>query len=205
MKKKILLLMAACAVLALFLSAVFLYNKLFDKDLQKLQKQQDQQIATQVYAPPTTTAPPPPTTKPGYEMSDFTLTDEDGNTVSLSDLKGKPMVILFWASWNIDSTASIAHLEALKQEQGDNMHVLLINLADGEKETAETAKAWLADKDYTCPVYFDDGTVAAKFNVQELPLTFFLNADGVAKFYINATIRQSDLDDGLAEILPKPE
>lgn len=202
---KILMLLAACIVLALFLCGVFLYNKLFDKDLQELQKQQDQQAATQVYVPPTTTAPPPPTTTPGYEMPEFILTDMDGNTINLSDLKGKPMVIHFWASWNLDSTASITHLEALKQEQGDNMHVLLVNLADGEKETAETAKAWLADKNYLCPVYFDDGTAAAKFNVQEqgLPLTFFLDADGVAKAYISTTIQQADLDEGMSEILPQ--
>lgn len=195
MNKKILMLLAACAVLAIFLSGVLLYDRIFERNLQ------EQLATTQGFELPTTTAPPP-TTKPGSEVPEFILQDAEGNTVNLSDLKGKPMVIHFWASWNNDSTAGIAFLETLKKDKGDSMHVLLVNLADGEKETVETAKQWLADKNYACTVYFDDGTVAEKFSTKEVPMTFFMNAEGVAKSYINGMIDQTAFDKGLATILP---
>ena len=196
MNKKIIMLLAACVGLAVFLAAVLLYDRIFEKNLQ------EQLATTQGFEMPTTTAPPP-TTKPGDQVADFVLTDAEGNTVNLSDLKGKPMVILFWASWNADSTAGISYLESLKKEQGDAMHVLLIDLADGEKETVEAAKQWLADKNYACPVYFDDGTVAKKFSTTQVPMTFFLNAEGVAKAYIKGAIDQAAMDRGLSTIVPE--
>ena len=196
MNKKVLMLVAACVALAIFLSVVLLYDRIFEKNLQ------EQLSTTLGFELPTTTAPPP-TTKPGSEVSDFILTDADGNTVDLTALKGTPMVIHFWASWNTDSTAGIAYLENLKKEQGEAVHVLLVNLTDGEKETRETADAFLADKNYAATVCFDDGTVAAKFSTKEVPMTFFMNAEGVAKAYIDGAIDQAALDRGLATILPE--
>ena len=196
MNKKILMLLAACVVLAVFLSAVLLYDKIFEKNLQ------EQLATTQGFEMPTTTAPPP-TTKPGDVVPDFILTDAEGNSVDLADLTGKPIVLHFWASWDTDSTAGISYLEALKKEQGDGMHVLLVNLADGEKETRETADAFLADKTYTCPVYFDDGSVAKKFSVEQVPMTFFITAEGVAKAYIHDVINQAAMDKCLETILPQ--
>jgi hypothetical protein len=80
--------------------------------------------------------------------------------------------------------------------------MLLINLVDGENETKETSDAFLADKSYLCPVYFDDGSVAKKFNVKQVPITFFINAEGVAKSYIHDVINQSAMDQCLQTILP---
>lgn len=195
MNKKIIMLLAACVGLAVFLSAVLLYDKIFEKNLQ------EQLATTQGFELPTTTAPPP-TTKPGNTVPDFTLTDTDGKTLKRADLKGKPSVLLFWASWNTDSTVGISYLETLKKEQGDKVNVILVNLADGEKETLDTAKKWLESQTLTCPVYFDDGTVAAKFSTKAVPMTFFLDADCVAKAYINGAIDQAAMGRGLATILP---
>lgn len=196
MNKKVLMLVAACVALAIFLSVVLLYDRIFEKNLQ------EQLSTTLGFELPTTTAPPP-TTKPGDTVPDFILTDAQGNSVDLADLTGKPIVLHFWSSWNTDSTAGIAYLETLKKEQGEDMHVLLVNLADGEKETRETADAFLADKTYTCPVYFDNGSVAQKFNVSQVPMTFFITAEGVAKAYIHDVINQAAMDKCLETILPE--
>ena len=199
MNKKILMLLAACVGLAIFLSVVLLYDRIFEKNLQ------EQLATTHGFEMPTTTAPPP-TTKPGDVVPDFILTDRDGNSIDLVELKGKPMVIHFWASWNTDSTAGITYLEALKKQHGDDMHVLLVNLTDGEKETREAADAFLADKVYISQVCFDDGSVAKKFNTKQVPMTFFMNAEGVAKAYIDRAIDQASMDRGLGTILPaEPE
>ena len=196
MRNKFFLLIASCVVLAILLSSVLLYDRLFQKNLQ------EQLATTQGFELPPTTKPTAPT-KPGDVVPDFILSDAQGNEMDLTTLKGKPIVILFWASWSTDSTACISYLEALKQEYGDTMHVLLVNLADGVKETRETAEAYLADKNFTCPVYFDDGSVAAKFSTKTVPMVFFLNAEGVAKAYADSAINQTAIDQGLATILPE--
>ena len=195
MNKKIMMLLAACVALALLLSGVLLYDKIFEHNLQ------EQLATTQGFELPSTEPPTRPT-KPGDMIGQFSLLDENNEYINLSDFKGKPIVLLFWASWNADSTAGISYMESLKQQQGDDMHVLLINLADGTKETEESARAYLKGKDLRCPVYFDDGTVAEKFSTKSVPMVFFMDTEGVAKAYISGAIDQAAMNRGLATILP---
>lgn len=194
MNKKILMLLAACVVLAVFLSAVVLYDRVLEHNLQ------EQLATTQGFVMPTTTEAPP-TTKPGDEAPAFTLTNADGEQLSSNSLIGKPVVMMFWASWSTDSTVSLSYIEELYKTRGDEIHVLAINVADGTKETRETAEAFLADKNFTCPIYFDDGTVAAKYKSENPPMTFFLNDKGIAKVYIAGALYQDGIDESLAIVM----
>ncbi len=63
----------------------------------------------------------------------FTLEDLNGNQVSLSDLKGKPVMVTFWASWCESCKEEIPLIEKFSQGKRDQITLLLVAI-DGENE-----------------------------------------------------------------------
>ncbi len=110
---------------------------------------------------------------------DFTVTDRAGNLVKLSDFRGKPVVVNFWASWcGVCLTEMPVFEQAAKRHAGE-VEFLMVNLTDGAQETVKTATEFLADHGYSFPVYFDTEQEAAMtYYVVSLPTTCFITADG---------------------------
>lgn len=61
---------------------------------------------------------------PGVE---FAYTDLEGNPVSLTTFKGKPLIVNSWASWMPFSQTELPMLAKIKEERGDTIHILAIN------------------------------------------------------------------------------
>lgn len=109
---------------------------------------------------------------------EFTVYDEDGNSVSLSDFRDSMVVIYFWASWNPQCVEDLDAFETAYTDYGDQVEFLIVNMTDGSKETMETAKAFLEGKAYTFPVYFDRNKSAYKaFSVRSIPATYFIDRE----------------------------
>lgn len=133
---------------------------------------------------------------------DFTVYDADGHAVHLSDFAGEPVVINFWASWCPPCKAELPDFEAAYQaneKDGAPVRFLMVDLTDGERETKETADAFLAENGYTFPVYYDlDYSAAYTYGIRSIPMTLFVDADGyIADDYvgqINAQTLQEGLD-----------
>lgn len=110
---------------------------------------------------------------------DFTVTDNDGNEVKLSDFEGKPVVVNFWASWCGPCKAEMPEFEEAYKKYGENIHFLMVNSTDGSQETIETAKEFIVSEGYTFPVYYDTKSNASiVYGVTGLPTTYFIDADG---------------------------
>jgi len=141
--------------------AAVMYNTLSDKvDTDKLAAN-DPADSDKVYAP------------------DFTVYKENGEAVNLSDFKGKPVVMTFWASWCGVCKAEMPDIQTVYEEYGDEVEFMMINVTDGDQETMDSAKAFLDTVDYTFPVYYDTTLEAGvKYYVSGLPTTYFLKADG---------------------------
>ena len=110
---------------------------------------------------------------------DFTVVDMDGNSVKLSDFRGKPVVVNFWASWCGPCKMEMPDFNDVYHEYGDDVVFMMVNMTDGGQETLESAKKFINSQPYDFPVYFDVNMEAAiGYGVSAIPMTFFIDDEG---------------------------
>jgi len=113
---------------------------------------------------------------------DFKVVNKDGETVSFSDYKGKPMIINFWASWCGFCVKEFPAFENVYNEYKNDINFMMINVTDGQQETFEGAKSFIEDKGYTFPVYYDTELIPSNiYGAYSIPITVLIDADG---FYL---------------------
>jgi thiol-disulfide isomerase/thioredoxin len=115
--------------------------------------------------------------------SDFKLQDLNGKTYRLSDYKGKPVLLEFWATWCPPCRASIPAIEKLyKAYSGKGLVVLSISLDEGDWDSV---KAFAAEAGITYPVLKGAEDVNARFQVRSIPMTVIINKEGkIVKRYL---------------------
>jgi thiol-disulfide isomerase/thioredoxin len=111
----------------------------------------------------------------------FTLQSNSGEQVSLASLKGKVVMVNFWATWCVPCRQEMPHLEALYQRyESLGFELLAVNV---EKNQAEGIRKWLADTPVTFPVLLDpDNKVTKLYKVQTMPSTVLVARDGTMRF-----------------------
>ncbi|RMF46983.1 MAG: TlpA family protein disulfide reductase [Anaerolineae bacterium] len=113
----------------------------------------------------------------GDTVPDFVLTTFEGEQIHLTDLRGKVVVLNFWASWCKPCEQEAADLEAawrFYKDQG-NVIFLGVNYVDTEPE----AKGYLAKFDITYPNGPDLGTrISQEFRIRGVPETYTIDAQG---------------------------
>ncbi|NLD49859.1 MAG: TlpA family protein disulfide reductase [Clostridiaceae bacterium] len=119
-------------------------------------------------------------------VPDFSLTDLNGNTVKLSDYKGKVVILNFWASWCPPCVGEMPDFDKVNRKlvAGDDAVILAVNLTDGRKETEEKARKFIKDKGYSLNVLLDkDGSAADQYMIYSIPTTYIINRDGTLYTY----------------------
>ena len=114
----------------------------------------------------------------------FTLQSNAGGQVSLASLKGKVVMVNFWATWCGPCRQEMPHLEALYEKyNGLGFELLAVNV---EKNNAEGARKWLQETPVTFPVLFDpENQVTKLYKVQTMPSTVIIGRDGTMRFMHN--------------------
>jgi thiol-disulfide isomerase/thioredoxin len=109
----------------------------------------------------------------------FTLPQLDGEPVSLASLRGRVVVLEFWATWCGPCRQSIPSLEAVYRRHRDRgLTVLLVNVG----ETPELARQWLGGR-VTAPILLDrDGQAQAAYGVESIPRLFVIDRQGRAVY-----------------------
>jgi thiol-disulfide isomerase/thioredoxin len=118
--------------------------------------------------------------------------------VRLSDFRGKPVVLNFWASWCPPCRGEMPDFDKTYRSLGNEIHFVMVNLTDEQSETVEVASAFLEDAGYSFPVYFDtSGMSVAAYGISSIPMTFFINASGELVTWKSGAISESLLLQGI--------
>ena len=113
---------------------------------------------------------------------DFSSKDLNGNPIKLSDLKGKVVVLDFWASWCVPCKKSMPHLIKLYNDHlADSLVIIGINVDTQIDKMREFQNA--INEDITFPLIFDsESKIPPLYNVEGMPTTVVINKDGVIKY-----------------------
>ncbi len=135
-----------------------------------------------------------------YAAPDFTVYDENGNAVQLSDYFGKPIVLNFWASWCTYCIQEMPHFNTAYYKYPD-VQFLMINVTDGQSETLASAMGFMDNSNFDFPVLYDTSLDAATtYGASSLPLTIFIDENGELVTYFNGMLTADNLERGIAEI-----
>ncbi len=113
---------------------------------------------------------------------DFTAYTDDGAAVSLKEMRGKPVVVNFFASWCGPCKYEMPYFEEFYIQYGDEVEFMMVNLCAFGNDTKDAAKKMVKEGGYTFPVYFDtEGDAALTYAVRSMPTTLFISAEGELK------------------------
>ena len=114
---------------------------------------------------------------------DFQLKDLDGNTVKLADLRGRVVLVDFWATWCPPCRKALPHLQEI-HEEFDGQGVSVVGIAT-DRQGASVVAPFVEDNGLTFTVVLADGKVDRDFGgVRGIPTTLIIEPDGnvVGKF-----------------------
>ena len=122
--------------------------------------------------------------KEGDEAPEFTAELADGTTFTLSEQKGKIVLLNFWATWCGPCVAEMPAFERLHGEYGEDVAVLAVNCL----EDKETVDQFISDEQYTFPIAYDAaGKINQKYPSDGIPYTLVIDEEGmIQKIYVGA-------------------
>ena len=138
--------------------------------------------------------------RPSVPAPDFTLTDQFGESHTLSDYQGKIVFLNFWATWCGPCKSEMPDIQALYEAHGGNAEDLVVlGVAQpgvGGEGSSEDIADFLAEGGYTYPVVMDeDGTVFAQYGIRAFPTTFMISSDGTVYGYVEGAISAEIMED----------
>lgn len=115
--------------------------------------------------------------KIGFTAPDFTLPTVDKREISLSDYRGRPVILNFWATWCGPCRYELPAFKAFSEKYSEEeVVVIAVNTQDDPDSAVGYARA--DGMKYVIPVD-PRGTVASMYNVRGLPTTFYISETGV--------------------------
>lgn len=133
----------------------------------------------------------------GSPMKDFTLHNVSGQPITISHMKGKPLVVNFWATWCAPCREEMPLLEQAAFDHKNELNIIGVNF--GEKQ--DLVQSFVNENKITFHVVLDEtGSVADEYFVRNYPMTFFFDKNGILQAQHIGQLNQEILDRYLALI-----
>jgi len=121
----------------------------------------------------------------GTTAPEFTLQTLEGKPVSLSEFRGKPVVLEFWATWCGPCRRQFPEMARLHEQYEGQVHFLMVNTA----EDAATVRAFAREVAVPGIILMDPtDKVGEQYGTRILPSLFFIDAEGVVQAAVPGTL-----------------
>lgn len=128
----------------------------------------------------------------GEPAPDFTVEVTDGGSFTLSDSRGRPVVLNFWASWCAPCRAEIPDISAFASSHAD-VQVIGVSVEDSEPAAREFA----AEIGASYPLALGTPQVEDAYPRLGLPATYLIDPDGVVTDIINGIVNEEILAEAM--------
>lgn len=113
---------------------------------------------------------------------EFSANDLSGNTIKLTELRGKVILVDFWASWCVPCRKSMPHIIELYNNRSDSSFTVIAVNADEERSKIDDF-ANSINAEFPFPVIFDkDSKLPPLYNVEGMPTTIIIDKEGMIRF-----------------------
>jgi len=138
----------------------------------------------------------------GFRAPDFAFEDLEGRVWRLSELKGKPVLLNFWATWCPPCRKEIPDLQAFHEQYGDRIVLLGINWG----EDPEDVRAFLERYGATYTNLLDrDGLFFVKYQLTGLPTSYWIDEEGIIRGMWLGAMSLEDMVEGFRKTTrPEP-
>ena len=135
----------------------------------------------------------------GNPAPDFAVADLDGNPIRLADLRGRPVVVNFWASW---CGPCVEEFPLLREAAADHAADGLVVIGIVWDDRSEAARDFMARNGATWAAAMDPGQqVSRAYGTLGPPETYFIDRDGIIRGRQIGQISAASLDEKLAAII----
>jgi peroxiredoxin len=134
--------------------------------------------------------------KVGSVAPDFSLQSSSDTTIRLSSLRGKIVMVNFWASWCGPCKDEMPAIQNVFSKYSENLIILGVN----DEDTISTIRDFAKQFELTFPLLIDStGSVSAQYKIRAYPSTIFVDRDGFIFYIAVGSMAQSDIEDILRE------
>jgi len=135
----------------------------------------------------------------GHPAPDFELKSLAGETIRLSDFKGRPVILNFWATWCGPCRAEFPELQQVAVENGDKLVIIGVNHTSGD--TPALVPDFVEEFGITFPIVLDEaGEVVKTYRVLGLPTTVFINRNGIIQELFTGPVNKAYIESKLPEL-----
>lgn len=129
----------------------------------------------------------------------FSLLDLALNTVSLSKLIGAPFILTFWTTWNPAATNQITILDEYESKHADKLFAIITLNSQQDKSVVSQ---FIKRGGYKIRVLMDEnGSITDRYGARNLPVTYFIDADGIIRDIAIGVINEKELTEKSAHII----
>lgn len=133
----------------------------------------------------------------GMLAPDFALKTTSGDQIRLSDLKGKPVLINFWATWCAPCRLEMPYMQSRYERFSPELEILAVNYA----ESADQVNVFQKEMGVTFDLLLDlDASIQDLYQVRGYPSSYFVDRDGIIQAVHIGIMTEAQLDDFLEEL-----
>lgn len=135
----------------------------------------------------------------GHPAPDFALPTLEGETVRLSDFKGKPVLLNFWATWCGPCRAEFPDFQKASVDNADTLVIIGINNTSTDQK--DQVPAFVEEFGVTYPIVLDEtGETAKAYGILGLPTSIFIDRNGNINEIFTGPINKAYIEAKLSEL-----